>query len=139
MSLPFEILPKEEIVERLRALRHKGASGPRRLNEPTLAKVAAYMGISLSNIVRRAEAGDFGKARQRHFSKIFAMIDNGQLRWEEDPNNGRKALVIVSDKPTKMPPAYKVNLTATGPRLAPSRRAQPLRSMPQFGTLLTKS
>lgn len=140
MSEPFELLTKEDIIERLKAMVRPTTNERWRHSEPTLHKLAKYLGISRANLVRRIYTGpkDIGPARQRLFSKIFCMIDNGQLRWEPDPLDKRRSVAIVSEAATPTPLRYKAVMTANGPKLAPGRRAQPLRAMPQFGKL-TKS
>ena len=138
MSEPFEVIPKAKICQWLRSLVRSGTHGTHR-EGPTLRPIARYMGIEENTLKFFAHYGEarMSDARQRHFSKVIAMIENGQLEFVVAKSTGKKKTLVPCDKPRPWV-RYKVEFGKTGPRLRTVDRRPPFRVMPSFKQIVLK-
>lgn len=131
----FVVLSRDAIRKWLAGLIAHGTTGGVR-EGPTLNVIGQYMGIDRNTMLwlARKDSARMSMHRQMHFSKVIAMIENGQLDFVV---KGNKKVAVVRDKPVPIK-RYQPVFGAKGPTLKALDRPPPYTPMMTFKGLLGK-
>jgi hypothetical protein len=135
----IEVMSKAAIFKYLNGLIAKGTKGQIR-DGPTLNSLGQYMGISRNDMLwyGRLPTARMSKARQMHFSKVIAMIENGQLEFRvEGGGIGRRKVAVLIEKPRPVQ-RFQAQFGPRGPTLRLTDRPKPPQQMPTFRAILGK-